>query len=148
MQPLLCCQLAGMRGHGLDRQDEEQRRQRAALEDPRLDWEACCVPAVEGSRAVVPACRRLTHRCAPAHNPTAAMPRSIQGLSSLSKAFSKSRKRRTPGCWLCWWKSMVSRWAKMLSPIHRCGRKPVCVLSTTWFSSGPNLLAMTRAASL
>ena len=48
MQPLLCCQPAGMRGHGLDRQDKQQRRQRAALEDPRLDWEACCVPAVEG----------------------------------------------------------------------------------------------------
>ena len=114
------------------------------------DWtgkRAVCQP-LKATLAVVPVCRRLTHRCAPAPNPTAAMHRSIQGLSSLSKAFSKSRKRRTPGCWLCWWKAMVSRWAKMLSPTHRCGKKPVCVLSTTWLSSGPSLLAMTRAASL
>ena len=47
-QSLLRGQLACVRGHGLDRQNEQQGRQRAALEDPRLDWEACCVPAVEG----------------------------------------------------------------------------------------------------
>ena len=46
--------------------------------------------------------RMLTQCCAPSPNPTAAMHCSIQGLSSLSKASSKSRKRPTPGCWLCW----------------------------------------------
>ena len=52
------------------------------------DWtekRAVCQP-LKATLAVVPACRRLTHRCAPAPNPTAAMHRSIQGLSSLSKA--------------------------------------------------------------
>ena len=42
---------------------------------------------------------------------------------------------------------MVSRWARMLSPMHRCDKKPVCVLSTTWLRTVPSLLAMTRAAS-
>ena len=39
IQPLLCCQLACMCSHGLDRQHEQRRRYRAALEDPRLDWD-------------------------------------------------------------------------------------------------------------
>ena len=52
----------------------------------------------QATLAVVPACRMLTHCCEPVANPAAAMHRSDQGLSSLSKAFSKSTKRRTPGC--------------------------------------------------
>ena len=44
-QPLLRGQLACMSCHGLDHQDEQQRRERAAPEDPRLDWEARCVPS-------------------------------------------------------------------------------------------------------
>ncbi len=43
---------------------------------------------------------------------------------------------------------MISRWARMLSPIHRCGKKPVCVLSTTWLSSGPSLSASDTGCEL
>jgi hypothetical protein len=46
MQPQLSWQLTRVSRHQLNRKDEEQRREGAALEDPRLDRESRCEPAI------------------------------------------------------------------------------------------------------
>ena len=65
MQPLLHCQLVCMRGHVLDRHDKQRRRLRAAPVEPRLDWEACCIPAIKGNLYVVDAPFRASNATVP-----------------------------------------------------------------------------------